>query len=272
MSAEALLVVDPPGGSMSLAPGVRTVKELEELEHLRSDGLCVDCRKPQYVAEGTIPGALAIPHHDVIARRNDSTANGPPSDSATPRNAPPLLVRSRRTALGRSSRRGVAVLPRRDPRLGHARPAAPEAVAASAVPATTRSSGPRARRSGPASGAVPRSLPSRRIASRGNDADTVGAPPAPGSDRRLRDRAGLSNAQLARRSYVTPQSTTEVIASRTTSGRIAVASVSRRGGGRLADDSPLRTARLGIVVSPVRLRVSPLGVSGASSILRLGHS
>jgi rhodanese-related sulfurtransferase len=72
--APGLFVVDATWGSiapMSLAPRVRTVGELEVLEHLRSGGLCVDCRKLHYVAEGTIPGAVAIPHQDVIARRDE---------------------------------------------------------------------------------------------------------------------------------------------------------------------------------------------------------
>lgn len=73
-SAPGLFVVDATWGSiapMSLAPGVRTIGELELLEHLRAGGLCVDCRKPRYVAEGTIPGAVGIPHDDVIARRDE---------------------------------------------------------------------------------------------------------------------------------------------------------------------------------------------------------
>jgi hypothetical protein len=67
-----LFVVDSTWGSiapMSLAPGVRTVGELEVLERLRTGGTCVDCRQARYVAEGTLPGALAIPHQAVVARR-----------------------------------------------------------------------------------------------------------------------------------------------------------------------------------------------------------
>ena len=99
--ALGLFVVDATWGSiapMSLAPGVRTIGELEVLEHLRSGGLCVDCRKPHYVAEGTIPGAVAIPHHDVIARRDELDRERPavlfcngPQCTATPQAIAALL-------------------------------------------------------------------------------------------------------------------------------------------------------------------------------------
>jgi rhodanese-related sulfurtransferase len=83
---------------MILAPGVRTIGELEVLEHLRSGGILVDCRQPRYVAEGTIPGAVAIPHQDVVARREELDRNRPtvlfcngPPCTATPRAVEALL-------------------------------------------------------------------------------------------------------------------------------------------------------------------------------------
>lgn len=125
------------------------------------------CSPASYVAEGTIPGAVAIPHHDVIARRDELDRERPTvwfcSGPAVHRHS----SGNRGAALGRSSRRGVAVLPRRDSRLGHARPAAPEAVGASAGPAATRSSAATSSSQRTRPGAVPRSSPSRRIASVG---------------------------------------------------------------------------------------------------------
>jgi rhodanese-related sulfurtransferase len=53
---------------ISLAPGVRTVGELEVIEHLRAGRPLVDCRLPEYVVSGTIPGALNIPHDEIVER------------------------------------------------------------------------------------------------------------------------------------------------------------------------------------------------------------
>lgn len=51
---------------MVLAPGVRTVGELEVIEHLRADGACVDCRQSEYFAEGSLPGAVNVPHQRIL--------------------------------------------------------------------------------------------------------------------------------------------------------------------------------------------------------------
>jgi rhodanese-related sulfurtransferase len=53
---------------ISLAPGVRTVGELEVIEHLRAGRPLVDCRLPQYLDRGTIPGAVNIPHGEITSR------------------------------------------------------------------------------------------------------------------------------------------------------------------------------------------------------------
>jgi rhodanese-related sulfurtransferase len=53
---------------ISLAPGVRTVGELEVIEHLRAGRPLVDCRLPEYVESGTIPGAVNIPHAEIAKR------------------------------------------------------------------------------------------------------------------------------------------------------------------------------------------------------------
>ena len=51
-----------------LAPGVRTVGELEVIEHLRAGRPILDCRLPEYVERGTIPGAVTIPHGEIAER------------------------------------------------------------------------------------------------------------------------------------------------------------------------------------------------------------
>ena len=66
-----MFVVDATWGviqPMSLAPGVRTVGELEVIEHLRAARPLVDCRLPEYVDRGTIPGAVNIPHAEITQR------------------------------------------------------------------------------------------------------------------------------------------------------------------------------------------------------------
>jgi len=53
---------------ISLAPGVRTVGELEVIEHLQARRPILDCRLPEYVERGTIPGAVNIPHGEIAER------------------------------------------------------------------------------------------------------------------------------------------------------------------------------------------------------------
>lgn len=53
---------------ISLAPGVRTVGELEVIEHLQAGRPILDCRLPEYVERGTIPGAVNIPHGEIAER------------------------------------------------------------------------------------------------------------------------------------------------------------------------------------------------------------
>ncbi|MGA9857678.1 MAG: rhodanese-like domain-containing protein [Solirubrobacteraceae bacterium] len=56
---------------ISLAPGVRTVGELEVIEHLRAGRPLIDCRLPEYVERGTIPGAVNIPHGEIAERADE---------------------------------------------------------------------------------------------------------------------------------------------------------------------------------------------------------
>lgn len=69
-----LFVVDGTWGTitpMQVAPGVRTVGELEVIAHLRGGLPVVDTRLPEYVREGTIPGARAI-SHELLERELES--------------------------------------------------------------------------------------------------------------------------------------------------------------------------------------------------------
>ena len=69
-----LFVVDATWGSIapiSLHPQVRTVGELEVIEHLRAGGRAVDTRQPDTVEKGTLPGAIAIVHEEIVERREE---------------------------------------------------------------------------------------------------------------------------------------------------------------------------------------------------------
>lgn len=66
-----LFTVDATWGTIQpheLPGGVRTVGELEVIEHLRAGGPAVDTRQPDAVVSGTVPGALAIRHQEIVER------------------------------------------------------------------------------------------------------------------------------------------------------------------------------------------------------------
>jgi rhodanese-related sulfurtransferase len=70
---------------------VHTIGELEVLDHLRSSGRCIDCRQSAYYAQGTLPGAVNIPHQHISARRDELDPGRPtvlfcngPQCTATP--------------------------------------------------------------------------------------------------------------------------------------------------------------------------------------------
>ena len=98
-----LFVVDATWGTirpMELAPGVRTVGELEVIEHVRAGGRLVDTRQPAAHAEGTIETAEGIRHQDVVERLGDLDPERPivlfcdgPQCAATP-DAVSLLLKS----------------------------------------------------------------------------------------------------------------------------------------------------------------------------------
>lgn len=83
---------------MELAPGVRTVGELEVLDHLRSGGELVDTRLPHFHQAGTIPGARAIPHEEILDQMDTLDPDRPtvffcngPQCTATPQAVGDLL-------------------------------------------------------------------------------------------------------------------------------------------------------------------------------------
>ena len=69
--APGQFLVDATWGTimpMQLAPGVRTVGELDVLAHIEAGLPLIDTRLPQYLAQGTIPSARAIPHTQIAER------------------------------------------------------------------------------------------------------------------------------------------------------------------------------------------------------------
>jgi rhodanese-related sulfurtransferase len=97
-----LFVVDATWGQiapMVLAPGVRTVGELEVIEHVRSGGACVDCRQPEYYARGSLPGAVNVAHQHILDERGKLDPQRPtvlfcngPQCTATPQAVAALLA------------------------------------------------------------------------------------------------------------------------------------------------------------------------------------
>ena len=108
---------------ISLAPGVRTVGELEVIEHLRAGRPLVDCRLPEYVDRGTIPGAVNIPHDEIVERIAELDPVEPTVVFCNGPQCTATAQGDRGAARGGLAGRAAAVLPRRDPRLGDARPA-----------------------------------------------------------------------------------------------------------------------------------------------------
>lgn len=97
-----LFVVDATWGTiapMQLTPGVRTVGELEVMDHLRAGGEIVDTRLQAVRVGGTIPGARWIPHDDVAGELGSLDPDRPtiffcngPQCSATPQAIRDLLA------------------------------------------------------------------------------------------------------------------------------------------------------------------------------------
>jgi rhodanese-related sulfurtransferase len=66
-----MLIVDATWGTIqpiTVAPGVRTVGELEVIAHLQRDLALIDTRAPDSFHAATIPGARNIPHGEIASR------------------------------------------------------------------------------------------------------------------------------------------------------------------------------------------------------------
>lgn len=64
-------IVDATWGTISpmeIAPGVRTVGELEVIAHIQAGLPLIDTRRPESFAAGTIPGARGIPYAELDER------------------------------------------------------------------------------------------------------------------------------------------------------------------------------------------------------------
>lgn len=69
--APGQFLVDATWGTimpMQLAPGVRTVGELETLAHIEAGLPLIDTRLPKYLVHGTLASARAIPHTQIAER------------------------------------------------------------------------------------------------------------------------------------------------------------------------------------------------------------
>jgi rhodanese-related sulfurtransferase len=74
-----LVVIDTTWGEiqpLEAAPGVRTVGELELLDLVRSGAALVDTRVPGSRGGRTLPGAVSVPHDQLLGRKSEL-----PSDS-----------------------------------------------------------------------------------------------------------------------------------------------------------------------------------------------
>jgi rhodanese-related sulfurtransferase len=69
--SRGLVVVDATWGHitpMTVAPGVRTVGELEVIAHIAAGGPVADTRLRRYLESGMLPSAYSLPHTELPAR------------------------------------------------------------------------------------------------------------------------------------------------------------------------------------------------------------
>lgn len=69
--APGQFIIDATWGTitaMQLAPGVRTVGELEVLDHIEAGLPLIDTRLQKYLVHGTLPSSRAIPHTEIPGR------------------------------------------------------------------------------------------------------------------------------------------------------------------------------------------------------------
>lgn len=66
-------VIDSRWGEVQpveLAPGVRTLGELELIDHIEAGGTVIDSRLREHLASGLIPGGVSVPHDEVLGHRD----------------------------------------------------------------------------------------------------------------------------------------------------------------------------------------------------------
>ncbi len=104
-----MMLVDATWGTiqpMTLAPGVQTIGELELIEHMRAGRQLIDTRLAEFVAQGTIPGAVATAHTEIEDHLEELDPERPvalfcngPQCAATPDAVRRLLTAGRPPAL-----------------------------------------------------------------------------------------------------------------------------------------------------------------------------
>ena len=97
-----LFIVDATWGliqPLHLPGAVQTAGELEVIDHIEAGDVLVDCRQPEHVAHGTLPGAVAIRHQEIVERLTELDPQRPvvlfcngPQCTATPQAIAALLA------------------------------------------------------------------------------------------------------------------------------------------------------------------------------------
>ena len=95
-----LFVVDGTWGTIrpiELGPDIRTVGELELIEHVESGGAAVDCRSREDYCRGTLPGTINIPHRQALDRIDELDSERDTVFFCNGPSAPLLRTRSKRS-------------------------------------------------------------------------------------------------------------------------------------------------------------------------------
>jgi rhodanese-related sulfurtransferase len=97
-----LVQVDATWGTVQpieLAPGVRTIGELDLIDHLKHGLPLIDTRQPHFHHDATIPGARGIPHEQILDHLDELDPRVPtvlfcngPQCQATPNGIRALLA------------------------------------------------------------------------------------------------------------------------------------------------------------------------------------
>jgi rhodanese-related sulfurtransferase len=77
---DGLVQVDSTWGTVQpiqLAPGIRTIGELELIRQLEQDGALIDTRQPHFHRDATIPGARGIAHDQILGHLDQLDPSAP---------------------------------------------------------------------------------------------------------------------------------------------------------------------------------------------------